>query len=203
MEEQQKKRPIFTPVILLLLTMSLMGNVVLYTKKIQNDQDTKVARGNTIIQSGNETKGHFKLIADTAQHMLDKQDVPSRLADKSKLLAAFQTAPQVIQFIKEAEISKGQSFQADKQDASAFMKQAQTRLTNLGNHEGPLKANETEFLQGLIKTYQACAETMQPFDHDTWSQTNALTILVDKEWVAMAEKLQQTLHDSPVLNLSK
>ncbi|REE93058.1 hypothetical protein A8990_102144 [Paenibacillus taihuensis] len=203
MQEEKKKRPIFTPIVLLLLTMSLMGNVALYTQKIQNDHDKRVARGNTIIQSGNETKKFFQEVAATAQHMLDKQDIASRLEDKSKLLAAFQEKPQVIQFIKEAETSNGKPFEGVKTNAEDFFKFNENSLLTLFNHDGPLEANEMHFLQALVKTYRACSETMQPFDHDTWSATSALTILVDQEWVAMGKKLAQSLSDSPVLTISK
>lgn len=203
MQEQKKKRPIFTPVVLLLLTMSLMGNVALYTKKIQNDHDKKVSRGNTIIQSGNESKKFFANVAATATDLLQKQDVPSRLADKSKLLAAFQETPQVIQFIKEAETSNGQTTEKGKKDATAILHATESTLIELGNHDGPLSTNEISYLQALIKTYQTCSETMQSFDHDTWSDTNALTILVDKEWVDMGMKLSVTLSDSSVLAVTK
>ena len=89
MEEQKPKRPIFTPVVLLLLTLSMIGNVFLLTKSMQSNQDKLAERGYAILDAVPQTKLHIDQVLASVQVLLGTDDIGKRLAAKSALGAAF------------------------------------------------------------------------------------------------------------------
>ncbi|RAP76717.1 hypothetical protein [Paenibacillus montanisoli] len=194
MEEQKPKRPIFTPIVLILLTFSLIGNVFLYARSLQHGKDQRIERGMTILQSGKETKLHFEQVTSGLDDLLNHEDMPTRLAAKSLLIAAYNKSSAVTAFIKEAETSNGTPFASSNRNAATFLEQAEKSLQALGNHTGPLTDEERSYLKTLLAVNQACATAMASFKHDTISDTTAMTIQVDKAWVQSAQKLAEQMN---------
>ncbi|WP_308638847.1 hypothetical protein [Paenibacillus silvisoli] len=194
MEEQKPKRPIFTPIVLILLTFSLIGNVFLYARSLQHGKDQRVEVGMTILQSGNEAKLHFDQVKSGLEDLLKHQDIPTRMAAKSLLIAAYNNSASVAAFIKEAETASGATFESPKRSAATFLEQSEKSLQTLGNHTGPLTDKERSYLKTLLAVNQACATAMASFDHDTISDTTALTIQVDKTWMESAKKINEQMN---------
>ncbi|WP_090979950.1 hypothetical protein [Paenibacillus sp. CF384] len=194
MEEHKPKRPIFTPVVLILLTFSLIGNVFLYSRSIQHDKDARISRGTSILQSGNDAKLYFDQVTSGIEDLLKHQDIPTRLAAKSLLIAAYHKSSAITTFIKEAEAVNGTPFPETTRNAATFLEQSEKSLQTLGNHTGPLTDEERIYLKSLLAVNQACAAEMATFKHDTISETTSLTILVDEKWVNSAKKLVESMN---------
>lgn len=199
MEEPRTKRPIFAPVVLILLTFSLIGNVFLYAKTIHDNQMDRVDRGTSIIRSGNDAAAFFNEAAAQTEALSAAADAASRMTAKSKLLAAYLKSGGVAAFIQEAEDVNGKPFPAAKRSAAEFMDQTAAALQTLGNHEGPLAEGEKAYLQGLLQVFQACRQEMSSFSHDTVNQEQALAILVDKQWPPLAGKLLNRMNEPAAL----
>ncbi|SFI61710.1 hypothetical protein SAMN02799624_01658 [Paenibacillus sp. UNC496MF] len=188
MEEQQAKRPIFTPIVLIVLTVSLIGNVFLYSKLIQNDQTSKADRGAAVIRSGNGAKAFFDEAAADTGDLLAKGDIADRMLAKSKLLAAYRQASAAADFIRAAEDANGRKFAA-KRGADEFLDQTLASLQAVGNHAGPLTAGEQAYLNGLLQAFKACQQELSAFQHDTVNKEQSLAILVDAGWPSIAGSL--------------
>lgn len=194
-EEQPKKKPIFTPIVLILLTMSLIGNMFLYTKSLQNSQDDRVARGTAIMTTGNTAKIFFdQAITDIGEWVAGKDDT-ARAAAKSKLLVAYAQANAVTAFIAEAEKTNGQPFPAAKRQPAEFIAQSLQSLQIVGNHDGALQENELAYLQLLERAFKTSQEALSSFSHDTVNKEQSLLILVDKQWPPIAGKISEAMNE--------
>ncbi|WP_219836296.1 hypothetical protein [Paenibacillus sp. R14(2021)] len=189
MEEQQTKRPIFTPIVLILLTFSLIGNVFLYTKTLQNAQTDRIKQGTEILQAGNGAKQFLSQAVAEIDSLLSHQDIVSRLTAKSRLIAAYRQASELTLFVNEAEAVNGKQFPAAKRGAAEFVNQTLASLQAIGNHEGALSSGETAYLNGILQVFKACQSELASFQHDTINQEQSLIILVDSAWPVTAGKL--------------
>ncbi|NBD22866.1 hypothetical protein [Paenibacillus glycinis] len=189
MEEQQTKRPIFTPIVLILLTVSLIGNVFLYSKMLQNEQSDKADRGAGVLQSGNDAIAFFDLAVAQTGDLIAKPELASRMLAKSKLIAAYRQATAAEDFVQAAEDANGKPFPAAKRSATEFMDQTLASLQAIGNHDGPLADGEQAYLSELLQVFKACQQELSAFRHDTINHEQSLAILVDGAWPPMAGKL--------------
>ena len=195
MEEQKPKRPIFTPVVLLLLTFSMIGNVFLLTKSMQSNQDKLAERGYAILDAVPQTKLHIDQVLASVQVLLGTNDIGKRLAAKSALGAAFHKKQQVIRLIDEAVIVNAKPFAAGKRDAAVFLEQVETSLQGIGNHTGQLTDPERVYLQQLVEVYTKLKEAVQPLSYKTVNRTTALTVLVDTKWVDASKKMLNIMNE--------
>lgn len=194
-EEPRTKRPIFTPVVLILLTFSLIGNVFLYSKTLQDNQKARVAQGTEILQSGNAAKAFLDTAAAQTEALAAASAVAPRMTAKSKLLAAYGQASAVTDFIGEAEDVNGKPFAVAKRSASEFMDQTLAALEAVGNHEGPLTDGEKSYLTALLQVFKAGQQDLSAFNHDTVNQEQSLAVLVDKAWPPLAGKLLAQMNE--------
>lgn len=195
MEEQKPKRPIFTPVVLLLLTFSMIGNVFLLTKSMQSNQDKLAERGYAILDAVPQTKLHIDQVLASVQVLLGTNDIGKRLAAKSALGAAFHSKQQVIRLIDEAVIVNAKPFAAGKRDAAVFLEQVETSLQGIGNHTGQLTDPERVYLQQLVEVYTKLKEAVQSLSYKTVNRTTALTVLVDTKWVDASKKMLDIMNE--------
>jgi hypothetical protein len=194
-EEQKPKRPIFTPVVLLLLTFSMIGNVFLLTKSMQSNQDKLAERGYAILDAVPQTKLHIDQVLASVQVLLGTNDIGKRLAAKSALGAAFHSKQQVIRLIDEAVIVNAKPFAAGKRDAAVFLEQVETSLQGIGNHTGQLTDPERVYLQQLVEVYTKLKEAVQSLSYKTVNRTTALTVLVDTKWVDASKKMLDIMNE--------
>ncbi|QYR20146.1 hypothetical protein KZ483_20130 [Paenibacillus sp. sptzw28] len=195
MEEPKTKRPIFTPVVLLLLVFSLMGNVYLYSKQLQNDRDRRIQRGLDIIKAGNQTKQHIDSVKAGVGKLLDENSIADRISAKTALEAAFDHASELVRFIDEAQISNGRPFTFTKRNATTFLGQVEQSTLLIGNHEGPLTEAERTYLQQVEAWYTQLKATADSFKQDTSSDAAALVIQVKKEWIETGRKLLSIMNE--------
>ncbi|MBW7455211.1 hypothetical protein ACFOLF_06875 [Paenibacillus sepulcri] len=195
MEEHQPKRPIFTPIVLLMLVISLIGNVFFVTKLIQHDKDDRVSRGMSIINAGNQAKLHVDAVQANVQKLLDNDAIDSRISTKTALQAAFKQAQSLIILLDQAGAASKEPFAFKNRNAQTFLSQVEQSTTMIGNHEGPLTEAERSYLQQLESWYTQLKTTIASFDEDTLSETSAQTILIDPKWVDMSRKLLDIMNE--------
>jgi hypothetical protein len=188
-EDQQPKRSYFVPVLLLLLVISVMGNVLLYTKVLSRQQDDRVQRGYAIIEAGTQAKRHIDAVLDNVSMLLAGGDISLRLAAKGALGAAFESADEVKRFIVEAEKTAGHPFSPPKRDANAFFSEIEQSLQQIANHDGPLTTEERAYLQMVAERYRLMKSIAEPFGYSEVTRDVALTAQAGGAWVEIAKKL--------------
>ncbi|MFC5651754.1 hypothetical protein ACFPYJ_22075 [Paenibacillus solisilvae] len=200
MEEQKPKRPIFTPIVLILLTFSLIGNVFLFTKMIQSNQDKLAERGYAVMDAVPQTKLHIDQVLAGVQELMGSDEIGKRLAAKSALGAAFHQKPKLVRLIDEAAIVNDKPFEAKKRDAAAFLDQVEASLQSLGNHDGSLTASERAYLQQISDVYMKLKAAVQSLNYKTVNRTTALTVLVDPKWVDASSRMLAVMNEPDQLS---
>jgi len=190
-KQPEAKRPYFTAVMLVLLVVSVMGNVALYSKSISQQQEERIERGFVIMQSGSEAKKHFESVTTHVREMLASDRVADRLLLKSKLAASFHNAKSVTQFITEAEVSHGESYPAPHRKAEDFLADTELSFEQLGNHDGPLTGVEREYLEMIESVYAKLSETLKSFGYENniTDRAIALTVQAGGKWVEQGGEL--------------
>ncbi|GGD71521.1 hypothetical protein [Paenibacillus nasutitermitis] len=195
MEEQQTKRHIFTPIVLVLLVFSLIGNVYLITKLMHHDQDKRVSRGLAVINAGNEAKLHVESVQYNVKELLDQNDIAGRISSKTALQAAFKQAQSLNTLVNEANESSKEPITFTKRTSATFLSQVEQSTGMIGNHEGALSESERSYLKQVEEWYAQLQAALSTFDEDTLSEIAAQTILVDDSWVKMTQKLQSIMDE--------
>jgi len=195
-EEQQTKRPIFTPIVLLMLVFSLIGNVFLITKLMHHNKDERVSRGLTIINAGNQAKLHVDAVLYNVKELLEQNNIAGRISSKTALQAAFKQDQSLITLVNQASESSKEPLTFTNRTADTFLSQVEQSTGMIGNHEGPLTEEEQSYLKQVDGWYGKLKAALSPFDEDTLSEISAQTILVEDSWVNMSKKLL-TIMDEP------
>jgi len=190
-KQPEAKRPYFTAVMLVLLVVSVMGNVALYSKSISQQQEERIQRGFVIMQSGSEAKKHFEGVTAQVRELLASDQIADRLLLKSKLAASFHNVKSVTQFIAEAEVSHGEPFPAPNRKAEDFLADTEQSFEQLGNHDGPLTGGEREYLEMVETVYAKLTETLESFGYENnlTDRAIALTIQAGGKWVDQGGEL--------------
>lgn len=195
MEQKPPRRSWFAPIMLVLLTLSLMGNVFLYSGSIHEKQDERVQRGFTIIESGNNAKQHIDSVLNNVRLMLDNDTIPTRLLAKSSLILAFKNEKDLVTFIEEAEVASSEPFTFADRTAETYMSQVEASLIEVANHEGPLTEAERNYLSLIEGQYAQMQAIIANFDLSTISKGTALTIQAGGKWVAMGKNLLEIMNE--------
>ncbi|MFB9325489.1 hypothetical protein ACFFSY_06090 [Paenibacillus aurantiacus] len=202
-ERNSPKRSYFVPVLLLLLVVSLTGNVILYTKTIVHAQDERAERGEAIINAGYQTKQHIADVLHTIELLTSNADIASRLQTKSRLADAFDDRPEVEYFFTEAEVSNGKPLATGVRTPKDFLASVEQALEQVGNHEGELTAGEKEYLEQLGGIYAKLKQTASEliYDGEVPKRDEALTAQADKRWIDIAASLSAIMNEPASLEL--
>ncbi|CAH1220854.1 hypothetical protein PAECIP111893_04629 [Paenibacillus plantiphilus] len=203
MEQKQPRRSWFAPIMLVLLTFSLMGNVFLYSQSIHEKQDVRVQRGFTIIESGNNAKQHIDSVLNNVRLMLDNDTIPTRLLAKSSLILAFKNEKDLVTFIEEAEVSSSEPFTFADRTAETYMSQVEASLIEVANHEGPLTEADRNYLSLIEGQYAQMQAIIANFDLSTISRGTALTIQAGGKWVTMGKNLLEIMNEPDDVSFKK
>ncbi|MFD0715079.1 hypothetical protein [Paenibacillus sp. GCM10027626] len=202
-KETETKRTYFVPALLLIILLSVIGNVVLYSKMITYKQEERSARGISIIESGMAAKEHFRAVIANVRLLLEDESMPARISAKSKLAFAYGAAGDVERFVAEAEQNNAEPFKYAHRDTAAFLAEAGQTLTQLGAHEGKLTSEERQYLQMIEEIYVKLEEAVKAFDYDESTMTSsiALTVQAGGKWVEMAGKLVEAMNEPKQLKV--
>ncbi|EFM12756.1 conserved hypothetical protein [Paenibacillus curdlanolyticus YK9] len=195
-KETTKKRSYTVPVLLVLLTFCLIGNVLLYSLKLQNGQDDKRAEGEAIIAAGMEAKQHVQLVAASLGQLAASTDAADRTATMYALGQAFQHAPKLSVFIEAAQARTLPPHKPAVQTAEAFVADAEQSLSKLGTHAGALTEQEKRYVASLADAYKQLGAILESFDLNPTDKMVAMSTQSGGSWVEIGQKLQQIIDQS-------
>lgn len=191
--ETTKKRSYTVPVLLVLLTFCLIGNVLLYSMKLQNGQDDKRAEGERIIASGIAAKAHVRSVAALLGQLAASADSADRTATMYALGQAFQNASELPAFIEAAETRTLAERQPAVRSAAAFVTETERALSAIGSHAGPLTEKEKADVAAIAEPYTQLSAALESFDLNASDKMVAMSAQSGGSWVELGLKLQQII----------
>jgi len=194
---EKVRRGWYAPVVSVLLVLSMIGNVYLYTLVLQDDRDRREAEGH---QLAGDLKAAAVSLA-SASRTLDRLVLAQggdRIRVKVELEGDLSAGlPAVARLIGAAAAKPaGSHVKAIEEDALAGLQAAYAKLRDLGAHEGPLSEAELEALNGLkalLEQLAASADSVHvPND---LTDMAAMQLLAGGRWIEAAAEAAQALKD--------
>ncbi|CAM4265013.1 hypothetical protein PATA110616_03990 [Paenibacillus tarimensis] len=188
---RESKRSLFTPIMLILLVISLIGNVFFYSQYLHGTKEKRVEEGSRIIRAGWDTKLHFGGILDNVRLLLDSgDDMGKRIAAKQGIVDWTGYAEQVQAFVWGADGRNGREpLTFERRNALTFVSQVEASLKHIGTHGGPLTVKERRYLLSIEKLYSTLSEIAEGFTVDTINDSQAQLVLSGGDWVDAAYDL--------------
>ncbi|PWV95401.1 hypothetical protein DFQ01_1273 [Paenibacillus cellulosilyticus] len=190
----KKKRSYTVPVVLIMLTFSLIGNVFLYSQHLQNGQDKKQADGLAIINDGLAAKAHV----DAALNALNGLEA-STAADRPELLYKLgqASADQVdlLAFIVDARKHTLSPTISDEQSVNA-LQALNSKFAAIGAMSGELTAEDKQAIQSLRTLYSKLKEQLASFKLESGDKMVEMSVLTGGSWVDIGLALDQAIVDA-------
>jgi len=196
-KEQSGKRSLALPITLLLLVMSVMGNVLLSTKNIGYTRDQTVDEGRAVftqLEKGKSDLAYWSRLAGEA--------VASPAAENG---IGRVTAAYLSESIARGEAHLGSLLDtAEKLDVSAFegaagayadfMADRKEKLAAIGAGSGPLADAERAALEGSKTSFEEMEELLTEFHYAGSDNKNVLIRLAGgHDWLPIAAKLRDAV----------
>lgn len=194
-EQPAVKRSWFAPVMLSLLVFSLIGNVVLYSTKLVNDQAGREREGERIIRSAWDARVHADALIAALQALLDSEDASARIQAKQAIGFAFEHAGGLIFLVDTALPRYDSASQAQPRSAAQFIEAIESTLSNTGNQASRLTEAEVAYASQLLQTYTRMQEELAAFPYTELTTQNALRTENGDGWVDIARKLLLALNE--------
>ncbi|SDT36331.1 hypothetical protein SAMN05444162_3982 [Paenibacillaceae bacterium GAS479] len=187
-QQPQTKRSITTAVVFVLLTVSLIGNVLLFAMYLQNKQQDRVAEGKLIFQSWKETSESLLKVKSTLDGLKDG----SLNQDKVRIAAFYELdeygleSRSLLQIYEAAQKKSGNSSDWPEQyEIQATEFPALLHKTLMGGTPA-----EQEKLSVLL---QQLIEQTSKVDTSIESRDRYLTLLADKNWPGAALEIARNI----------
>ncbi|MCR2803187.1 hypothetical protein [Paenibacillus soyae] len=199
MEQQPKgKRSIALPVTLVLLVMSLMGNVLLYTKHIEHTRGNAYDTGEAIFtgfKDGQSELAYWAEIAEQASLLADTDAESARLTAEHLGGAMLQAEHSGIAAIMDhAAVIGGERFGEAPAAYDAFVNNWHDRLLAIGEGEGALNPDERKAVMALMDHLAGLTELITAFPYEIEGSRNAMYRLSGgHDWLDLADEIQSSL----------
>ncbi|XEC96809.1 hypothetical protein AB6A23_09880 [Paenibacillus tarimensis] len=186
MNESRPKRSWFAPIVLALLVFSLMGNVFLYSKQLQQEQRSRIQAGERIIHSAWDSKQHFDVVLDALTLLIESKRAVERLEAKQALGYGFKTSHGLSEFIGAAGAADPRELAGQRRSVETFIIDMELSLSRIANHDGPLSQQESQYLTKVRDIYIDLQQQIQQFKVSSTSQQNALQTANGGPWIDIA-----------------
>lgn len=198
-EEEQNRRGLFAPIVLILLVLSLIGNVYLYALQLQGNKDDRTEQGMTIIHNLNETKSSLQGIGAGLEAVVNAQSLEERMLQKQELVKLMMFASIRLPSVLDAADGRGGSEPLAEQTATsaiAFLSDAGQSVAAIGNDADTLTSEEKDYLIMLQQSFINLEATLEPVQFDNApTKMMALQTAGGGAWVdavyALAEAMQK------------
>lgn len=194
-EQPAAKRSWFAPVMLLLLVFSLIGNVVLYSTKLVNDQAGREREGERIIRSAWDARAHADALIAALQALLNSEDASARIQAKQAIGFAFEHAGGLIYLVDTALPRYDSASAVQSRSAAQFIESIESALSAMGNQASKLTAAGEAYVSQLIETYTQMQTELATFPYTELTTQNALRAENGDGWVGIAGKLLIALNE--------
>ncbi|MHA6483721.1 hypothetical protein ACX1C1_17675 [Paenibacillus sp. strain BS8-2] len=192
-KQQAVKRSFALPITLLLLVMSVMGNVLLYTKNIEHTRGQTEEEGRAIFEnfehSRSELANWSKLASQTAE-------LGSNESGASRLLAGFLAdalsgnESGIDALLGTASTLNQSTFAEAPQAYESYAASLQQELTQIRDASGALTESELSALDAMITNFANLDAIIGEFHFTGKDSHNVLIRLAGgHDWLDIAEKL--------------
>jgi hypothetical protein len=191
------RRGWFGPVMAVLLVLSLIGNVYLYTLVLQDDRDRREAEGHQIAADLSAASVSLASAAKTLDRLALAQG-EDRVRAKVELERDLSAGlPAILRLIGSAAAKPaGARLKAIEAEAQAGLQAAYAKLRDLGAHTEPLTETELGELAGLralLDSLAAAADSAHAPARLT--DMAAMQLLASGRWIDAAASAAQALRD--------
>lgn len=200
-QKQTVKRSFALPITLLLLVFSLIGNVFLYSQFLQNKQQNNYETGQQIYDAAVKSQQYFQEMIPQLDALLESEQAEERIEAKFLIGSIVQKGQGVVDLATYAEPFSTSTKEHTVDFVLAYINDAQKSLQAVGSHDGPLKAEEREYLEALKSSYEKMAEIMSQFSTNIKDNRVAIIRLSSGlDWSELVPQLQQVMSEqSPKL----
>ncbi|MBD2844460.1 hypothetical protein IDH44_04600 [Paenibacillus sp. IB182496] len=151
-ESPAPRRSWFTPIVLVLLVLSAIGNVYLYSIQLQQAQQTRIATGTRILEDARNSKQHVEAMRAALAALAASDDANSRIAAKSELGYALDDAKALADFASAGQAVAPRA-PAPARPASRFVEEVELSLRAVGNTAESLGETEQGYVTMLEEIY--------------------------------------------------
>lgn len=190
-KETPKKRSYTVPILLILLTFSLIGNVFFYSQDLQNGQDTKQRDGQSIINHGLAAKAHVDAALDVLNGLAS-----STTADRAAKLYELgqSSAGQVDLMLFIGDARRHTVSPAISNDESVKALQAlNSQIAAIGGMTGELTAEDNQLIQSVQSLYSKLKEQLASFKLESGDKLVEMSVLTGGSWVDTGLALEQAI----------
>ncbi|MBD2869475.1 hypothetical protein [Paenibacillus arenilitoris] len=196
--EKSGKRPLALPITLVILVLSLMGNVLLYTLHLQHTQEARYDEGQDIYRAAVESKLYVDELSAHVDAVLGSKATEDRLEAKYGFGRAAVLGTGVIELVAHAERYSEEEGANGVEKATLFVNNVDAALRQVGNYGGPLKEKDLAYLNSLKATLEEMAGALGGINTNLSDNRAAITRLSSGlEWPAHAVRLLRLLEEKP------
>ncbi|RIX54119.1 hypothetical protein D3P08_07690 [Paenibacillus nanensis] len=200
-QHEQKKRPIALPVTLLLLVMSLMGNVLLYTKHIEHTRGNAEETGQDIVKAFMSSQFDLeywsKFAEDISALAVEDGDAARKRAVHFADALLHSGDNGLSEIIRIAHDIDDDRFADAPEAYTLYMNQLIARLNAIGEGSGPLNPDEHKAVANMLQSFTGLTEPIAAFPYAAEGSRNALIrIAGGHDWLDLADKLQESFRAS-------
>jgi hypothetical protein len=192
--ETKKKRSYTVPVLLILLTFSLIGNVFLFSQHLQSGQDTKQADGRAIINHGLAAKAYVDTVLNVLNE-LEASSAANRPALLYKLGQASANQVDLLFFIDDARRHTITPSLTDEGLTNA-LQALNGKLAAIGGMAGELTAENKQAIQALQTLYKKLKEQLSSFKLESGDKLVEMSVLAGGSWVDIGLALEKSIADA-------
>lgn len=194
--EQQKRKPIAIPILIILLVVSFTMNVLLSTKNIQHGREQLEQTGADIIQSALTSKEHVGRLLTFVDRIRD--DSNEEIASQRALayaaavhMEAEDALVRLQQYAEDTPLTEMRVADAAT-NMTEFQQKTIEQLTIIGQGKDAFTATELEQLEQLHTTLQQINKEWDafPFQYAGYS-SSMIRVANGQEWLPVADQLNK------------
>lgn len=197
-QPKQGKRPLALPITLILLVMSLMGNILLYTKHIENTRGNAQEQGQSIYDSFKESQSDVAYWSESLGRVAGYPDAESGLARLAASLLAEELqrngSEGLSVMMSKAAAIDAERFEGAAEDYTAYVKGLYERLLAIGEGSGPLNPDEKKAVENMNASFGELADRLAAFPYQAEGNRNALIRLAGGfDWLDTADLIKESM----------
>ncbi|MBH5318140.1 hypothetical protein I6N90_10005 [Paenibacillus sp. GSMTC-2017] len=191
------RRPIALPITLVLLVMSVMGNVLFSTKNIEHSQREIVEEGQAIFEGFVQGKADLEYWSRSITQI---EELSSKDAEAARLTAShmsemvLQSGKGIDDLMRKAKELSSENF-AQAPGGYAFLRnQMHQKLLSIGEGSGALKQEELQSIEEIKSVITDLSNSISKFHFAIEGNKNALIRLSGgHDWLDIADALHKTI----------
>jgi len=196
-KQQPDKRPLALPITLLILVLSVMGNVLLYTKNIEHSQNQSQKEGKAVFTSFEKARdvlNYWSGLADEAKALPADSSDEARLTSRY-LAEAMERGKEPLEalFVKASELEEA-AFANAPADFDAYIDKYREPIKAIGDGSGSLTDAEHAALDAAKSSFAELDGMLAEFHFTGADDRNVLLRLSGgHDWLPIAEKLHKAI----------